>query len=101
MAGDRRGFGVAVPAGNKEAFSLGEGVGDIGTLKAIDTSEESQRVYLLDRGGSRIVAVSKEGEFAKQWVWEGISGVSDMAVVEAEKAAFLVSGGSVYRMELE
>jgi hypothetical protein len=87
--------------GNSENFGLAEGVGKTTEWTAIDTSEGSDRIYLLDRKGMRVVAVTKEGGFVKQWVWEGISGVTDMAAVEAEAAVFLVSGSSIYRIELE
>lgn len=66
----------------------------------IRTNEESQFVYVLDKGNRRILVFSKSGEYQSEYLWEGISEVTDMVVLEAERKIFLLAGSKIYEIDL-
>jgi len=68
--------------------------------RAIDTSEESDKLYILDQGNRRVLVVYKNGEYAEQYLWQGIDKVSDMVVSEKQGKIFLLDGSVVYEIEL-
>ena len=73
-------------------------------IEAIYTQIESEYVYVLDRDNERVVVLNKEGEYVKQYIWEGIKAVSDMVVVEKDEGRgiiLLLSGASIYEIPLE
>jgi len=73
-------------------------------IEAIYTQSESEFVYALDRDNERVVVLNKEGEYVKQYIWEGIRAVSDMVVVEKDEGGgiiLLLSGASIYEIPLE
>ena len=73
-------------------------------IEAIYTQIESEYIYVLDRDNGRVVVLNKEGEYIKQYIWEGIKAVSDMVVVEKDGGGgiiLLLSGASIYEIPLE
>lgn len=64
------------------------------------TNEESKYLYLLDKGENRVVVFDKEGVYNSEYIWPGISQVSDMVVLEKEKKILLLSGGQIYFIDL-
>lgn len=67
---------------------------------SIYTDDESEQVYILDRGNQRVVVLDKSGEYKEQYLWEGIETVSDMVVSEEEGKILLLSGSIIYEIEL-
>ncbi len=67
---------------------------------AIFTESDSERVFVLDRGNTRVVVFDKGGEYRSQYLWEGIASVSDMVVHEEEGKIFLLSGKLIYSIPL-
>lgn len=68
---------------------------------SIDTDEDSDLLYILDRGNDRVLVLNKSGEYKEQYVWDGIEGVTDMVVSEEEGKILLLSGSIVYEIKLE
>jgi len=85
--------------GSKEAFKANL-PGDTGETTLLDISGESELLYILDQTNKRVMVLNKEGEYQKQYAWEGLAGVTDMAVVEDEGSIFLLSGSSIYLLPL-
>jgi hypothetical protein len=86
--------------GAPESFKM-QGLSEpVGELAAIYTDEECEKVYILDRGKTRVVAFSKDGQYVKQYQWKGLAGVTDLAVAEGTGKMYLLSGSSVYEMSL-
>lgn len=75
---------------------------DMSEAVAIDTTLEGDELYILDRGNARVVVVTKNGEYKQQYRWEGISGVTDIVVVDEEeqRKVLLLSGASIYEIPL-
>lgn len=68
---------------------------------AIYTDDEQENLYILDKGNLRVVVLDKSGEYDSQYIWSGISGVSDIVVSESEKKILLLSGSKIYEIELK
>lgn len=87
--------------GAKENFTVtGMGLG-FKQVAAIFTSEEVPDLYVLDQGNGRVVVLSKDGVYQKQYAWKGFSAVTDIVVLPLEKALLGISGSSLYRISLE
>jgi len=69
--------------------------------KADGESDEEERVYILDRGQARVVVLNKNGEYVEQYRWQGIRGVTDLAVDTVGKRMLLLSGKSIYEIPLK
>ncbi|MFH0942673.1 MAG: hypothetical protein V1810_00720 [Candidatus Beckwithbacteria bacterium] len=67
----------------------------------IYTSPEVKNLYILDRRQTRVVVITKSGEYLAQYVWQGISGVKDLVVSETEKKIFMLTGEKVFVIELK
>lgn len=67
---------------------------------ALYTDEESQRLYILDRGNRRVVVVDKNGEYREQFLWEGMREVSDMVVSESGGKILFIDGSVIHEIEL-
>ena len=81
---------------------IGEGVAiEVSLGKADGESDEEERVYILDRGQARVVVLNKNGEYVEQYRWQGIRGVTDLAVDTVGKRMLLLSGKSIYEIPLK
>lgn len=87
--------------GSENAISL-EGL-DTPLVSAtnIFTDDNSKFFYILDKGENRVVVFDKEGLYSSQYVWSGISNVTDMVVSEKLKKILLLSGSMIYAIDLK
>jgi hypothetical protein len=87
--------------GERVNFTVSGLVEPMRKVVQIYTDETLEQVYLLDQGNNRVVVVSKEGQFERQIVWQGLAAASDLAVLSQEKAMVVLSGSSLYRIALD
>ncbi len=66
----------------------------------IYTDENLDNLYILDRKNTRIVVISKTGDYQSQYVWSGIAGVTDIFGFEQEGKVLLLTGERVYEISL-
>jgi len=71
-----------------------------GTLY-IYTDDESQKVYVLEPEGKRVVVLDKDGLYVAQYVWSSDMKPTSFVVSEKEKLILLVSQGKVYSITLK
>jgi len=100
--------GESPPVGRQVLkFEKGELVPDFGLKdldrpladpRAIFTTVDSERLYILDAGNQRIVVTNKNGFYQSQYVYEGITNPTDLLVDEAEGAMYLLDTAKVYRV---
>jgi hypothetical protein len=69
--------------------------------QALYLDEETENLYLLDRGNSRILVLAKSGEYQGQYLWSGMSQATDLVVSEAEKRILLLVNDKVYVIEIK
>lgn len=86
--------------GVPEAFNISGLDLEFSNPLSIYTDDESERVYILDRGNRRVVVLDKSGEYREQYLWEGIETVSSLVVSEDERKILLLSGSMIYEIEI-
>lgn len=69
--------------------------------EAIYADEESEWVYILDKGNSRVVRINKEGEYESQWRWDRLSEMTDMVVSEKAGKILLLGESTIYEIEID
>ncbi len=67
----------------------------------IYTSPEVDNLYVLDNQATRVVVISKTGDYQAQYVWSGMAGVSDLVVSEDLRKMFLLTGEKIFMIELK
>lgn len=87
--------------GSAVAFGLAGLDKPFSSPTVIYTDQETQNLYVLDRGNARVVVLAKSGEYQAQYLWSGISQVTDMVVSEVEKKILLLSGSKIYEIGLK
>lgn len=66
----------------------------------IFTNADSNNVYVLDNGNSRIVVFDKTGAYQSQYVSPVLKDAKDFEVTESAKKAFVLSGDKIYLLNL-
>ena len=69
--------------------------------QAIFIDEETENLYLLDRGNGKVLILAKSGEYQGQYLWSGMSQATDLVVSEAEKKIVLLVNDKVYEIGIE
>jgi hypothetical protein len=87
--------------GARENFRITGLEQPLGEVAAIDTNEETELVYILDRTNNRVVVVNKTGEYQQQVLWDGISASTDLVGYEEERLVLVLSGTSIYSLPLK
>jgi hypothetical protein len=87
--------------GKPDAFEV-QGV-DKGIQKSqkLYTSEALQDLYILDPLNSRIVVVTKTGEFRAEYVANNLGQATDLVVSESQKIIIYLTGERLYQIKLE
>jgi hypothetical protein len=87
--------------GAPDAFGYSGLDKEIEKPQAIFIDEETENLYLLDRGNGRVLILAKSGEYQGQYLWSGMSQATDLVVSEAEKKIVLLVNDKVYEIGIE
>ena len=68
---------------------------------AIYTRAGMDSLYVLDRGDRRVVVMGKDGNYERQYVWEGLAAAEGLAVDESTGQVYVSVGTSIYRLEAQ
>jgi hypothetical protein len=95
--------------GNISKFT--KGAADTFTIAGLDTSlsnptriftnANTDNVYILDNGNSRIVVLDKSGNYKNQYQSGVIKTAKDFEVLEKDKKIYALSGGKIYEIDLK
>jgi len=88
-------------SGLPENFELSGVFPAISDPIAIYTNEESEYIYILESAKSRIVVVSKEGEFKAQYIADEINLAKGLAAFEKEKKLILLFEDRLASVEIK
>jgi hypothetical protein len=66
----------------------------------IFTNLDTESLYILDRGNSRIVELGKDGNFKDQFVADILKSATDFEVSEEDGKILVLSGGKFYELPL-
>ncbi|PJE67999.1 hypothetical protein COU94_04125 [Candidatus Shapirobacteria bacterium CG10_big_fil_rev_8_21_14_0_10_38_8] len=96
---------------NGKIYKFTGGVQGSFSLKGLDkplllpaviyTDSDQTNVYILDKGNNRILVSSKSGDYQGQYIWEGLSGITDFVVTETDKKIFLLQENKILTIELK
>lgn len=65
------------------------------------TSIDLNNVYILDKGNGRVVVLKKDGSFVAQYASSAVSSATLMDVSEKNKEIYLLSGGTIYQLDMK
>lgn len=87
--------------GAKDHFSYGGLDQGIKDPKSFFVSSDTDNLYLLDSGNSRLLILTKIGEYKGQITGSKFATASDLVVDEKSKKVYLLEGSKVYTVDLK
>lgn len=97
----RDGQMIRFTKGERDNFSyqgLDKGVNN---PKSFFVSSDTEDLYLLDSGNSRLLILSKTGEYKGQINGEKFASFTDLVVDEEDKKVYLLEGSKIYTVDLK
>ena len=67
----------------------------------IFTTADDKNLYVLDRKQTRVVVLSKTGEYQAQYIWSGLAGAKDLIVNESLGKMFFLTGQKVFTIDIK
>ncbi len=86
--------------GRLDDFSLGPVDPPLASGVKLWTSENSDRIYVLDASGRRLVLFSKSGQFQAQFTSPAFTDLRDFAIEDNGESAYILNGNLIYRISL-
>lgn len=87
--------------GDKDNFAL-EGLDKpLKDPKSIFTSSDTDNLYVLDSGNSRVLILTKTGKYKGQITGEKFGVATDLVVDEKEKKVYLLEGSKIFQVDLK
>lgn len=87
--------------GNKDNFILSGLPSEVKSPKSFFVSSETDNLYLLDSGNSRILILTKTGEYKGEISGEKFATATDLVVDETGKKVYLLEGSKIYQVDLK
>lgn len=87
--------------GAPDFFSYGGLDKNIKDPKSFFVSSDTENLYVLDSGNSRLVVLTKVGMYKDQYEGDKFASASDLVVDEEGKKVYLLEGNKIYTMELQ
>src|SRR3989344_3231041 len=87
--------------GDKDNFSLGGLDKEIKDPKSFFVSSDTDNLYLLDSGNSRLLTLTKTGAYKGQISGDKFATATDLVVDEKNKKVYLLEGSKIFQVELK
>ncbi len=87
--------------GNSNNFSLSGLDKPLSNPSRIFTNADTDNIYILDNGNSRIVVFDKNGVYKNQYQSAVIKNAKGFDVKESNKVIYILSGGKEYQIDLK
>ncbi len=71
-----------------------------GEKAVVFTTDESEKVYILDPQNKRIVILGKDGKYEKQWVNDGLEKMADLAADEKGGWMYGLGEGKIWKIKI-
>jgi len=88
-------------SGKADNFSISGLDTKLSNPTRIYTNLDSDNVYILDNGNSRVVVLGKDGSYKSQYQASILKAAKDFDVQEAAKKIFILSGNKIYKIDLK
>lgn len=86
--------------GAKDTFTVKGLTTPLSKPTRIVTTSDTQNLYILDPGSSRIVVLKKDGTFQTQYKADILTDAKEIDIQEKDKKAYILSGKNVYELAL-
>lgn len=87
--------------GEKDNFSLGGLPSGVKDPKSLFVSSDTDNLYLLDSGNSRLLILTKTGSYKGTISGQKFATAADLVVDEKGKKVYLLEGGKIYSVDLK
>lgn len=87
--------------GDKDNFSYSGLPSGVKDPKSIFTSSDTDNLYVLDSGNSRLLILTKTGSYKGQITGNKFATATDLAVDEIGKKVYLLEGSKIYSVDLK
>ncbi len=87
--------------GDKDNFSYGGLPSNVKDPKSIFVSSDTDNLYLLDSGNSRLLILTKTGTYKGEIAGNKFGTATDLVVDEKGKKVYLLEGGKIYSVDLK
>lgn len=87
--------------GAEDFFSIGGLDKGIKDPKSFFVSSDTDNLYILDSGNSRLLVLTKVGAYKQQYQGDKFATALDLVVDEKGKKVYLLEGSKIYTMELK
>lgn len=87
--------------GDKDNFSFAGLPSGVKDPKSLFVSSDTENLYLLDSGNSRLLVLTKTGEYKEQITGSKFATATDLAVDEVGKKVYLLDGSKIYSVDLK
>ncbi|MFC1687424.1 hypothetical protein ACFL0L_02500 [Patescibacteria group bacterium] len=91
---------IKMSKGGQDVFALGSVDPALTSGTKIWTDLNSERLYILDASGQRIIVFSKEGSFIDQYMSDPFTNMTDFAIDESRNTVYILTGSKVYSFPL-
>lgn len=87
--------------GKEDAFEISGLSKTLSNPTKIYTNENTDNLYILDNGNSRVVVLNKDGKFLNEYQADIIKNASGLDVNESAKSLLILSGDKIYKIVLK
>lgn len=87
--------------GSADSFSLSGLDKSLLNPTQVFTNANTDNIYVLDNGNSRIVVFDKTGAYKSQYQNSILKPAKDFEVLEKDKKIYILSGGKIYEIDLK
>jgi len=87
--------------GDKDNFSYSGVPSGLKDPKSFFVSSDTDNLYILDSGNSRLLILTKTGSYKGQITGDKFATVTDLVVDEKGKKVYLLDGSKIYQVELK
>ncbi len=92
---------IRLTKGAPDNFSYGGLDTGIKNPKSFFVSSDTDNLYLLDSGNSRLLVLGKTGQYKSQYKGDRFGSATDLVVDEQNKKVYLLDGGKIYSTDLK
>ncbi|KKR80770.1 MAG: hypothetical protein UU73_C0002G0089 [Candidatus Daviesbacteria bacterium GW2011_GWA1_41_61] len=88
-------------AGSLDYFSLSNLDKPLKDVHSFFASDQTENIYFLDKGNSRLIVVDKKGAYRTQYSGDKFATFDDLVVDEKSKKIYLLGDNKIFQIELK
>lgn len=92
---------VKYTAGSVDYFALSNLDQPLKEVQSFFISDQTDNIYFLDKGNSRLLVVDKKGTYQTQYSGEKFTSFDDLVVDEENKKIYLLGDNKIFQIELK